>query len=194
MGLLVEDLLLLAALDEERPLRATTVDLLAVAADTIRDAHVRNPTRFVALTSFEPVTVVGDDHRLRQVATNLVSNALRHTSEFTKVEVRVTEETMAPPRPGIVAAVGANLPMGTPIAVLTVSDSGPGIPAEHAERIFERLYRVDPGRSRSQGGSGLGLSIVAAIVAAHGGRVELVGAPGQGATFRVLLPLRTPPA
>ena len=101
---------------------------------------------------------------------------------------------MAPPRPGIVAAVGANLPMGTPIAVLTVSDSGAGIPAEHAERIFERLYRVDPGRSRSQGGSGLGLSIVAAIVAAHGGRVELVGAPGQGATFRVLLPLRTPPA
>jgi two-component system OmpR family sensor kinase len=190
MGLLVEDLLLLAALDEERPLRAQPVDLLAVAADTIRDAHVRNPTRFVALTSFEPVTVIGDDHRLRQVATNLVSNAVRHTSEYTKVEVRVAAETMGAPSPRLVAAVGASLPMGTPIAVLEVADTGPGVPAEHAERIFERLYRVDSGRSRSQGGSGLGLSIVAAIVAAHGGRVELVGAPGEGARFRVLLPLR----
>jgi two-component system OmpR family sensor kinase len=191
MGLLVEDLLLLAALDEERPLRAQPVDLLAVAADTIRDAHVRNPTRFVALTSFEPVTVLGDDHRLRQVATNLVSNAVRHTGEFTKVEVRVAAETLGEPHPRLVSAVGASLPMGTPIAVLEVADTGPGVPAEHAERIFERLYRVDSGRSRSQGGTGLGLSIVAAIVAAHGGRVELIGAPGEGATFRVLLPLRT---
>jgi two-component system, OmpR family, sensor kinase len=191
MGLLVEDLLLLAALDEERPLRAQPVDLLAVAADTISDAHVRNSTRFVALASFEPVTVVGDDHRLRQVATNLISNAVRHTGEFAKIDVRVAEETMGVPDPRVVAAVGADLSPGTPIAVFEVADSGPGVPAEHAERIFERLYRADPGRSRSQGGSGLGLSIVAAIVAAHGGRVELVSAPGRGATFRVLLPLRT---
>jgi len=193
MGLLVEDLLLLAALDEERPLRTQAVDLLAVAADTISDAHVRNPDRFVALTSFEPVTVTGDDHRLRQVVTNLVSNAIRHTSEFTKVEVRVGQEAAGAPDPRVVAAVGSFLPMGTPIAVLEVVDSGPGIPAEHAERIFERLYRADPGRARSQGGSGLGLSIVAAIVVAHGGRVELISAPGQGARFRVLLPVRTRP-
>ncbi|NUT32997.1 MAG: HAMP domain-containing histidine kinase [Hamadaea sp.] len=189
MGLLVEDLLLLAALDEERPLRAQPVDLLAVAADTIRDAHVRNPTRFVALTSFEPVTVVGDDHRLRQVATNLVSNAVRHTPDFAKVEVRVAEETLAAPRTPPVAAVGVALPAGTRVAVLEVSDSGPGVPPEHAERIFERLYRADPGRARTQGGSGLGLSIVAAIVAAHGGRVELFTAAAKGATFRVVLPL-----
>jgi len=192
MGLLVEDLLLLAALDEERPLRAQQVDLLAVAADTISDAHVRNPTRFVALTSFEPVTVVGDDHRLRQVATNLISNAVRHTPEYAKVEVRVAAQDLGPPDPATVAAVGVSLSPGTRVAVLEVSDSGPGVPPEHAERIFERLYRADPGRSRAQGGSGLGLSIVAAIVAAHGGRVELVTAQGKGATFRVVLPLRTP--
>jgi two-component system OmpR family sensor kinase len=191
MGLLVEDLLLLAALDEERPLRAQQVDLLAVAADTISDAHVRNPTRFVALTSFDPVTVVGDDHRLRQVATNLISNAVRHTPEYAKVEVRVAEQEVGPPDPATVAAVGVSLPVGTRVGLLEVSDSGPGVPPEHAERIFERLYRADPGRSRAQGGSGLGLSIVAAIVAAHGGRVELVTAQGKGATFRVLLPLRS---
>ncbi|NUR93658.1 MAG: ATP-binding protein, partial [Kribbellaceae bacterium] len=194
MGLLVEDLLLLAALDEERPLRAQQVDLLAVAADTISDAHVRNPTRFVALSSFDPVTVVGDDHRLRQVATNLVGNALRHTGEFAKVEVRVAETVLGAPDPAVVASVGARLAEGTRVAVLEVSDTGPGVPAEHAERIFERLYRADPGRARTQGGSGLGLSIVAAIVAAHGGRVELVTAPDRGATFRVLLPIGKRPS
>jgi len=193
MGLLVEDLLLLAALDEERPLRAQQVDLLGVAADTISDAHVRNPTRFVALTSFEPVTVVGDDHRLRQVATNLISNAVRHTPEYAKVEVRVAEEQVTVPDVAPVATVGVTLPVGTRVAVLEVHDSGPGVPAQHAERIFERLYRADPGRSRAQGGSGLGLSIVAAIVAAHGGRVELFTAPGLGARFRVLLPLKDVP-
>ncbi|NUR72238.1 MAG: HAMP domain-containing histidine kinase [Hamadaea sp.] len=194
MGLLVEDLLLLAALDEERPLRAQQVDLLAVAADTISDAHVRNPTRFVALTSFDPVTVIGDDHRLRQVATNLISNAVRHTPDHAKVEVRVAEEHLALPETKPVATVGVNLPAGTRVAVLEVQDSGPGVPPEHAERIFERLYRADTGRARSQGGSGLGLSIVAAIVAAHGGRVELFTAPGKGAMFRVLLPLKDLPA
>ncbi|MCP2325933.1 two-component system OmpR family sensor kinase [Hamadaea flava] len=194
MGLLVEDLLLLAALDEERPLRAQPVDLLAVAADTISDAHVRNPTRFVALTSFDPVTVIGDDHRLRQVATNLISNAVRHTPEHAKVEVRVAEENLAAVTSLPVATVGVTLPVGTRVAVLEVQDSGPGVPPQHAERIFERLYRADPGRSRAQGGSGLGLSIVAAIVAAHGGRVELYTSPGKGATFRVLLPLMDLPA
>lgn len=188
MGLLVEDLLLLAALDEERPLHVQDVDLLAVAADTIRDAHVRNPLRFVALTSFDPVTVVGDDHRLRQVVTNLVSNALRHTGDQAKVEVRVARQTIGEPDPGVVASVGATLDRGLSVALVEVSDSGVGVPADVAPLIFERLYRVDPGRARSQGGSGLGLSIVAAIVAAHGGRVELAPTPGGGATFRVLLP------
>lgn len=169
MGLLVEDLLLLAALDEERPLHRTRVDLLAVAADTVRDAHVRSPHRTVTLTDFEPVTVSGDEHRLRQVTANLVTNALQHTPPSAEVAVRVCADNHT--------------------AVLEVSDTGPGVPPEHAEHIFERLYRADPSRARSHGGAGLGLAIANSIVKAHGGRIELANKPGAGATFRVLLPL-----
>jgi two-component system OmpR family sensor kinase len=169
MGLLVEDLLLLAALDEERPLHRTTVDLLAVAADTVRDAHVRSPHRTVTLTDFEPVTVSGDEHRLRQVTANLVTNALQHTPTSAEVAVRVSATEN--------------------IAVLEVSDTGPGVPPEHAPHIFERLYRADPHRARSHGGAGLGLAIANSIIKAHGGRIELANTPGSGATFRVTLPL-----
>jgi two-component system OmpR family sensor kinase len=169
MGLLVEDLLLLAALDEERPLHRTTVDLLAVAADTVRDAHVRSPHRTVTLTDFEPVTVSGDEHRLRQVTANLVTNALQHTPSDAKVEVRVSADDA--------------------VAVLEVRDTGPGVPPEHAPHIFERLYRADTSRARSHGGAGLGLAIANSIVKAHGGRLELANNPGSGAVFRVLLPL-----
>jgi two-component system OmpR family sensor kinase len=87
-----------------------------------------------------------------------------------------------------VAAVGRPLPPGEPVAALEVVDTGPGMPAEVAGRAFERLYRADRSRARIHGGAGLGLSIVAAIVQAHGGRVELWTAPGRGARFRVLLP------
>jgi two-component system OmpR family sensor kinase len=175
------------------------VDLLAIAADTIRDAHARAPERAIRLSgldeqsdTFEPVTVFGDEHRLRQVATNLVSNALQHTPEQAEITVRVGRwdawrQRLAPPA---VAAVGDPLPVNS-AAVLEVSDNGPGVPADHAPRVFERLYRVDPSRTRAQGrpgGSGLGLSIVAAIVHSHGGRVELATGAGRGATFRVLLP------
>jgi two-component system, OmpR family, sensor kinase len=170
MGLLVEDLLLLAALDEERPLHRTTVDLLAVAADTVRDAHVRSPHRTVTLADFEPVTISGDEHRLRQVTANLVTNALQHTPSSAEVAVRVSATEK--------------------VAVLEVSDTGPGVPPEHAPHIFERLYRADPHRARSHGGAGLGLAIANTIVRAHGGRIELTNNPGAGATFRVLLPLR----
>jgi two-component system, OmpR family, sensor kinase len=187
MGVVVEDLLLLARLDLHRPMRRQPVDLLAIAADTIRDAHARMPDRPVRLAvlgseegRFEAVTVLGDEHRLRQVATNLVGNALKHTPPGTQITVRVGR-----------LAVGAPLPMGSgqPV-VLEVADNGPGIPAQHADRVFERLYRVDPSRTRSSGvgGSGLGLSIVAAIVQSHGGRVELATEEGRGAIFRVLLP------
>jgi two-component system OmpR family sensor kinase len=169
MGLLVEDLLLLASLDEERPLHRTTVDLLAVAADTVRDAHVRSPHRTVTLTDFEPVNVSGDEHRLRQVTTNLVTNALQHTPAGAAVRIRVSAKE--------------------DIAVLEVSDTGPGVPPDHAPHIFERLYRADPHRARSHGGAGLGLAIANSIVKAHGGRMELANTPGAGATFRVLLPL-----
>lgn len=200
MGLLVEDLLLLAALDEERPLQQSRVDLLAVAADTVRDAHVRNPQRTVELAGFEPVCVLGDEHRLRQVATNLVANALQHTPADARVTLRVShrggepadepfELPVARDSGPVVAAVGAELDPELPVAVVEVSDTGPGVPPEHASHIFERLYRADPHRARSHGGAGLGLAIASAIVKAHGGRIELATAPGTGSTFRVLLPL-----
>jgi two-component system, OmpR family, sensor kinase len=192
MGLLVEDLLLLAALDEERPLKRGRVDLLAVAADMVRDAHARSPHRIIELGEFEPVTVSGDEHRLRQVTSNLLTNALQHTSSQAQITLRVGRhldcaEDGAEDRPEPVAAVG--IPVTRPAAVLEVSDTGPGVPLEHAQRIFERLYRADPHRARSHGGAGLGLAIVTSIVKAHGGRVELTTSPGNGSTFRVILPL-----
>ncbi|MEV0596628.1 sensor histidine kinase [Nonomuraea cavernae] len=172
MGVLVNDLLTLAQLDQERPLDRARVDLLEIAADTIRDARARVPGRHVRLTGLggglSPVSVVGDEVRLRQVAANLVGNALTHTPDDAAVTVRV-------------GGSGG-------VAVFEVADTGPGVPPQHAPHIFDRLYRVSRGRSRSAGGAGLGLAIVAAIVHAHGGRVELETAPGDGATFRVLLP------
>ncbi|WP_433082076.1 sensor histidine kinase [Dactylosporangium sp. CA-052675] len=193
MRLLVNDLLTLARLDEERPLQQHPVDLLAVAADTVRDAHVRVPTRFVQLAAleersvnFEPITVEGDEARLRQVVANLVSNALQHTPEDTRIVVRVGRA--GPPKMLPIATVGGTLPEGAPLGCIEVSDTGPGMKPEDAVRVFERLYRAEGSRSRRYGGAGLGLSIVASIVQAHGGRVELWTAPGQGTTFRVLLP------
>jgi two-component system OmpR family sensor kinase len=199
MRLLVNDLLTLAKLDEERPLDRRPVDLLAVAADAVRDAHVRVPTRFVQLAglddqaaTWEPVAVLGDESRIRQVAANLVSNALQHTPEDTRVVVRVGR-----PDPGIASqpptvTVGAELKPGQPVAAIEVSDTGPGIGPQEAQRVFERLYRTEGSRSRRHGGAGLGLAIVAAIVQKHGGRVELWTAPQAGARFRVLLPAEPP--
>ncbi|GIF73965.1 sensor histidine kinase [Asanoa siamensis] len=194
MGLLVEDLLLLARLDLQRRPERQPVDLLAVAADTISDAHARHPDRPVALealaggdAAFEAVTVLGDVHGLRQVVTNLVANALQHSAAPAAVVVRVGRRRPGEAPDPVVAAVG-EVPADRPVAVLEVADSGPGVPPEHADRVFERLYRADPSRNRRSGGSGLGLSIVAAIVTSHGGRVELSPTPGAGATFRVLLP------
>jgi two-component system OmpR family sensor kinase len=195
MGLLVEDMLLLARLDRRREPQRHPVDLLAIAADAIRDAHARRPDRPVRLASFggdqcgfEPVTVLGDEHRLRQVATNLVANALQHTPPGADITVRVGRLGAYRPRRHTAASVGEEPPRRVPIAVLEVADNGPGVPPEHAGRIFERLYRADPSRTRRNGGNGLGLSIVAAIVSSHGGRVELDTGSGRGAAFRVLLP------
>ncbi|MEN3306418.1 MAG: two-component system, OmpR family, sensor kinase [Micromonosporaceae bacterium] len=194
MRLLVSDLLLLARMDEERPLLRHPVDLLEVAAGTVRDAHVRVPTRFVLLDGFgslEPVTVLADEPRIRQVVTNLLTNALQYTPDDAQVVVRVGEVPQGGPAP--VAAVGRERPPGQPFAAIEVADSGPGMSTVDATRVFERLYRVDQSRARGNGGTGggagLGLSIVAAIVTAHGGRVELWTAPGAGARFRVLLPV-----
>jgi two-component system OmpR family sensor kinase len=195
MGVLVEDMLMLARLDRPRPPTRKPVDLLEIAADTIRDAHARVPDRAVRLAgleddddTFEPATVLGDEHGLRQVATNLVANALQHTPAGVQVTVRVGRLPGRPPATGSVLS-GPIEYAATPLAVLEVTDDGPGVPAAHAPRVFERLYRADTSRTRAKGGgSGLGLSIVAAIVHGHGGWVELDNPAAGGAIFRVLLP------
>jgi two-component system OmpR family sensor kinase len=182
MGLLVEDLLLLARLDQQRPLARTPVDLLALADDAVHAARAVDATRPVRLeigSTDPPPIVTGDESRLRQVLANLLGNAVRHTPPGTPVTVRLSTE---PSRRS-----------GDPAAVLTVSDRGPGMTAEHASRVFERFYRADPARGRDEGGSGLGLAIVAALVAGHGGTVDVDTGPGQGARFRVELPLAAVP-
>jgi two-component system OmpR family sensor kinase len=170
MGVLVEDLLLLARLDEERPLRTEPVDLVPIVVEVIEG----RPVDLDLIGDAEPI-VIGDEDRLRQVVLNLVANALTHTPPGTPVTVRVG------------SADGE--------AILEVADRGPGIEKKHVKRVFERFYRVDPARARDHerspaSGSGLGLSIVAGIVAAHGGTVECVPTDGGGATFRVRLPLQ----
>ena len=175
MGLLVEDLLLLARLDRQRPIERRPVDLLAVAADSVQEARVVAPDRTIDL-SVEGGTayqVRGDEPRLRQVLGNLLTNAIAHTPEGTPTEVRLGPGTLR----------------GAPAAVIAVADEGPGLAPEQAERVFERFYRADEARSRDYGGAGLGLAIVAALVAAHDGVVEADSTPGEGATFRVVLPL-----
>ena len=169
MGLLVDDLLLLARLDQQRALDRRPVDLLPLAADAVHDAQVVAPGRAIELqaTGRHPV-VLGDEPRLRQVIANLVSNALVHTPDGTPVEVVVGGDDRT--------------------VVLEVVDHGPGMGPEDAERVFERFFRADPSRTREHGGSGLGLSIVAALVAAHEGTVSVETVPGEGATFRVVLP------
>lgn len=179
MGVLVEDLMHLARLDEGRPLAVEDVDLGAVAADAAADLRALDPRREVTLVPLAPgaattgVVVRGDGTRLRQVLANLVGNAARHTPSGTPVEIAV----------GRLAGPDAS-------AVVEVRDHGPGIPPEHAQRVFERFYRVDAGRSRDHGGTGLGLAIVDAIVRAHGGTVALTPTDGGGATVRVVLPAR----
>ena len=175
MGVLVEDMLLLARLDQQRPIEHRPVDLLTLAADAVQDARIIAPGRRIELSvgSAAAFLVLGDEVRLRQVIGNLMSNALTHTPDGTPVTVRI----LAGPREPV------------PSVVLEVADEGPGLPADQAERVFERFYRADQARTRTAGGTGLGLAIVAALVAAHGGTVTLQTSPGQGATFRVTLPL-----
>ncbi|HEY9242482.1 MAG TPA: HAMP domain-containing sensor histidine kinase [Streptosporangiaceae bacterium] len=175
MGVLVEDMLLLARLDQQRPIERRPVDLLTLAADAVQDARMIAPDRPIDLNvgSATAFLVLGDEVRLRQVIGNLMSNALSHTPDGTPVTVAI----LAGPREPV------------PSVVLEVTDQGPGMPPEQAEHVFERFYRGDQARTRKAGGTGLGLAIVAALVAAHGGTVALRTAPGQGATFRVTLPL-----
>jgi two-component system OmpR family sensor kinase len=179
MGLLVEDLLLLARLDRERPLRHAPVHLAELITDAATAARAVDPDRTINVELAESagaLVVSGDEARLRQVLSNLVTNALTHTPAGTPVALALRAEEDD--------------------AVLEVSDRGPGLTPDQAERVFERFYRVDKARTRraassgeSHRGAGLGLAIVAALVAAHQGTVEVQTAPGEGATFRVRLPL-----
>ncbi|MFF3330049.1 sensor histidine kinase [Streptomyces sp. NPDC002888] len=204
MTLLVDDLLLLAKLDHEPAYRTDPVDLLSLAADAVSAAAVRgggehrvtlSPLDATAADSeLEVVETVGDPHRLLQVVTNLLSNALVHTPPGTPVDVRVGtaragRTTGGTDRPGRTSA-SVPLAEGTPICVIAVVDQGPGLPPEESERVFERFYRVDPSRSRDHGGSGLGLAIATAIAQGHGGRLELDTGAGTGCTFRLVLPAR----
>jgi two-component system OmpR family sensor kinase len=184
MGLLVDDLLLLARLDQQRPLTSEPVDLLALATEAVHDARLlstQHPIELRLLPGDSAPVVAGDAQRLRQVLTNLLSNAVHHTPAGTDVTV--------------VVGVPDD---GTGTALLEVRDEGPGLSPTDAERIFERFYRADSSRTRggeaavdasTAGGTGLGLAIVAALVAGHGGTVDVETTPGAGATFRVRLPL-----
>ncbi|MGK8521825.1 sensor histidine kinase [Nocardia asteroides] len=178
MGVLVEDLLMLARLDAQRPLELGPVDLLAVASDAVHNARAvvtagrtDGPVRTIEL-KIEPgegtLEVVGDEARLRQVLGNLLNNAVTHTAPGAKVAVLLTP--------------------AADHVLLEVADTGPGLSQEEAERVFERFYRADSSRARSSGGTGLGLSIVQALVAAHGGEVGVRSSPEAGTTFTVRLP------
>jgi two-component system OmpR family sensor kinase len=172
MGLLVEDLLLLARLDEGRPLERQPVELVRVAAEAVDAARTVDASWPAQVVASQPVEVIGDTSRLRQVIDNLLANVRAHTPSGTRSTVRVAKE-------------GSE-------AIVEVSDDGPGLSAEQAEKAFERFYRAEVSRSRQHGGTGLGLSIVAAIVGAHGGTVSVSDTDGGGATFTIRLPADQP--
>ena len=173
MGALVDDLLLLARLDQGRPVRHDPVDLSRIADDAVADAHALQPARTIT-ASIEPgVIVAGDEDRLRQVIGNLLANVRVHTPPGTPIEVSAR--------------------MDGDVAELRVVDHGPGIDESVGSTVFDRFYRVDPGRSRDNGGTGLGLSIAAALVQAHEGRIWHEATSGGGATFVVRLPVELAP-
>ena len=168
MSLLVQDLLLLARLDEGRPLEREPVQLDDVVGEAVDTARMLEPDRPIELHS-ETAVVVGDRDRLRQIVDNLLSNVRAHTPPGTPVHVTLGQEN------------------GN--AVIEVRDDGPGLSQEHLDRVFERFYRADQSRARASGGVGLGLAIVAAVAEAHGGNVTAGSEENGGATFRIALPL-----
>ncbi|WP_445150129.1 sensor histidine kinase [Baekduia sp. Peel2402] len=172
MGVLVEDLLTLARLDEVREQIREDVDLGRLAGDAVDDARATAPDREIELRTAGPVHVVGDPHQLRQVFANLLRNALVHTPPGTPVEVDVRDD-------------------GT-MSVLEVRDFGPGLPTDENDLLFERFWRAEGGRKQGKAGAGLGLAIVSGIVAAHQGEVAADNAPGGGARFIVRLPHDAP--
>ncbi len=174
MGVLVEELLMLARLDELPETRTERVQLAELAERAVADARATDPGRLIEVHGEAP-PVAGDPDQLHQVLANLLRNAIAHTPAGTPIEVGLASEGRR--------------------AVLTVRDHGPGLPDGVDDRIFERFWRSDPGRSRGRGGAGLGLAIVQGIVRAHDGEVHAANAPDGGAVFTVLLPLAGgPPA
>ncbi len=172
MGSLVDDLLALARLDEKRPLELKPLRLADIAADTALDTRAQAPDREVnVIDDGSAPTVVGDEHKVRQVMTNLIGNALRYSPDGSPIEIRVSSDA------------------GRGIASFAIIDHGEGIPEQFRTKIFDRFWRADTSRNRETGGSGLGLAIVHSIVTAHGGTVSVHETPGGGATFRVELPL-----
>lgn len=180
MTSLVEDLLALARLDERRPLQLTSLPLNQLARDAALDARAQAPDREVTVVedAADP-TVTGDEHKVRQLLTNLIGNAMRHTPEGSPIEIVVS----APP-----VAEGAPT-----IGRFEIVDHGEGVPEQIRDKIFGRLWRADSSRNRETGGSGLGLAIVQSIVEAHRGTVSVHDTPGGGATFRVDLPAHEQP-
>ena len=173
MSQLVEDLLVLARLDQHRRVAAEPVDLRTVAAESVEDLRATQPQRRITTTLPEhPVVVTGDEAQLRQVVANLLANVRTHTDADAQVRVDLT------------------LRHGD--AVLTIADDGPGLSDDDAARVFDRFFRPEGSRSRTSGGSGLGLAIVRSVVEAHGGSVDLETAPGAGAAFTIRLPLAVP--
>lgn len=169
MGILVDDLLLLARLDQGRPLEHELVDLTSVVAEGVDAARAVEPDRPIEAVLDETLTVDGDALRLRQVIDNLLANVRTHTPRLTSARVVLSRSAQD--------------------AVLEVIDHGPGLPEEGRERIFNRFFRADPSRSRDRGGAGLGLAIVHAIVTAHGGTIATVNTIPTGTTFRITLPI-----
>ena len=172
MTFLVEDLLLLARLDQQRPLAQEPVDVVAVVSEIVEAAPIVDSDHVVQMRVADNATslmVMGDETRLHQVVANLVNNTYTHTPAGTNVTVTLSQDNGD--------------------AVIAVSDNGPGMSKEESDRAFERFYRADPSRTRSQGGSGLGLSIVAGIVEAHRGAVSVSSTQGDGSTFVVRIPL-----
>jgi two-component system OmpR family sensor kinase len=168
MGVLVEDLLTLARLDQVVDAPHAEVDLAHLARDTVADALATAPDRAIEVSAAGPAVVLGDAHQLRQVLGNLVRNALVHTPAGSPIDVTVGRED------GDVR--------------VEVRDHGPGLPSDDPEALFERFWRAEGGRERGKSGAGLGLAIVAGIVGAHGGRVTAANADGGGAAFVVVLP------
>ena len=168
MSVLVEDLLLLARLDDGRPLEREPVELDEVVGEAVETAQAVDPDRAIELHA-EPATVLGDRVRLRQIVDNLLANVRAHTPPGTPASVSVTRRNGS--------------------AEIAVTDAGPGLDEEHLEHLFERFYRADPSRARASGGVGLGLAIVAAVAEAHGGTASASSRPGEGTTVAIALPL-----